>query len=492
MAHKAANPFINRADKQSRNSAIEKISGPLANPMLAQLRPQNLLPPHHKDQIAPNSYQLASLIRWSGLNTQELSDLLGMKDKRANTVLRWTSPYKQQGIEKDTGDKLIRPAVFQYLLIILGLLPPPSLRRVEPNTTTEKIYSITTNPFTLAARIDYQSGKINIYMETQNIFENDGKPLLTFDAQFSVDSDLNAIKIGSKFRKDECPWCIESDEETELSAAINDFLKEEVWPMAWRLHDFYTLKPEIFLRPQCMLSIYHPDYQVPDPIELIRFKRWLGATTADLADVVWEMPSALRYWASSKASDSITELLEELETLTNSTTKEEKDRKTSIYKLIKNRHISPQGWYILTSAIGLSPKIQVVGRKEVNPTLSRQFVTKEISGTPIEYYNVNVNLGWANTDNDEIYVNYAYDTHKQKGVEKTTIIPISKNGNGDIKIFGNLFEEGAPENWVSLFEYPDNKELLEHIQRWFHFVVWKKVWQQVWDKENSTKPVIKA
>lgn len=478
--------FIGRVERQKQDDGKRQFEATrLESNMLSQLRHQNLLPPQHKDQIPPNSYQLANLIRWSGLSVNELSERLGIREKNAETVLRWTKPFNQKGIEHETGTKLIRPAAFQFLLILLGLLPAPTLRRVEPLLTREKLYYDGSNSFTLSAKIDYQSGDVKVYVESANPVENDGNPALTFNAEFMVDEDLDAIKVAGKFRKDECPWCVDVQDSNPLALSINEFLKDEVWPMAWQLQDFYTLKPEMFLRPQCMLSIYHPDFQVPEPIELIRFKRWLGATTADLAEIVWEIPKSLRYWASSKASEAITTCMEEIELLSD-TEKEDKLRKTTLYKLIKNKKISPQGWYILTSAIGLAPKIQTIGRKEPSSSFERKFITKEIHGAPVEYYNISVSLGWTDTNKDNIYINYAFDTHKNKGAEKTVIVPVIKTENGDVKILGNIFEEGAPEKWEALFDYPNiDQELIGHMKKWFHFVVWKKVWQQVWHNDGS-------
>lgn len=461
---------------QRYNQALEKSKR--RNHLLALITPETLVPPSHPNFLPPTPEQISALIKWSGLELQEVAEYLGFQAEQRSILSSWAKPFSQ-GTKGSTPKKAIPSPIWQYLTIILGLSPVPTIRRIEPPITTSKAFKINEKDVELTARIDYDANLIKIYITSENPMKNTGEPILQFDCAFGVNDDLDAILIAGRFRKDECPWEVDDEDGGNvLAKCINLFLKEEVWPAAWRLHDFYTLKPERFLRPQCLLSIYHKDFKLPTPTELMRFKRWLGYKSADLAEKVWMRSGSITYLSCSKASEKIDNLTVELASATDS---KERHR---LKILLRNEHLTPQAWYIMTSAAGLAPAIKVIGRTQGHRSaFDRMFVSKEVEGVPTEYWNITARKGWNESEKTTLYISFCIDSHKKKGKESTVYIPVTSDQGGQPQIMGRIFEEGAPDDWADLFmKYvPDDVGFLkETIRKWFTFVVWKKAWQEVW------------
>lgn len=451
-----------------------------------QLRPENYLPPKNPRYLPPNPAQLASLLRWSGLTPKETSDMLAMKEVEPDSVLRWTSPYRQKGLNSQINNvKAVPPTVFQFWLVCLGLLPAPKIQRVEPMTFIEKTYGQhTTSPITLKGEIDYDTGNIKVFNLTPDPLSM-GAPILEFPANFKANQEEATLQIDGKYRAENCPWEIEdNNEESDLFVqTVNQFLKEEIWKAAWAIHDFRSLKPAMFLRPESLLPIYDRKFEVPTAEELTFFMRWLGAERSDLADIVYEHPRFIRYHTSAKSTADILEIAEKYKPLPEDDEATVKEKKTTAWKLIASKKISPHGWYILTSAAGLSPSIKVYGRKEPKRDRVRNFVTKSVAGVPICYYKLNLAVSWQDATKNTLCISYWIDTEKWRGVEKTACFAITANkfNNGYI-LAGSMFEDGAPNDWVKAFDLSEVKDesLIADIAKYISFVAWKHAWQFIW------------
>jgi hypothetical protein len=264
---------------------------------------------------------------------------------------------------------------------------------------------------------------------------------------------------------------------------VNQFLREEIWKAAWAIHDFRSLKPAMFLRPESLLPIYDRKFDVPTAEELTFFMRWLGAERADLADIVYEHPRYIRYHTSAKATSDILEIAEKYKPLPEDDEATIKQKRTTAWKLTASKKISPHSWYILTSAAGLSPSIKVYGRKEPKRDRVRKFVTKSVAGVPVSYYKLNLAVSWKDATKSTLCMTYWIDTEKWRGEEKTAYFEVTPNKfNNGYLVAGTMFEDGAPKEWLESFNLSEVKDesLVADVAKYIEFVAWKHAWQFVW------------
>lgn len=462
--------------RRDQHGATKRIDVP-QNKLLQQISQNNMLPRNHPDYIPPNGYQIKNLIQWSGYSATEITRALGIKDDpQASTLRYWSRPYYvnpapggKEASAYDESSKEIPSAIWQYMLVVLGLVPAPDIRRVEPSTSVEHSFVLNNTQYSLSARINFKRGVIKLFFSDS--LPSDETEILSLECSFSFDEATGEQRINGNTRHDACPWELSENEgEKELILEINNFIAHKVWWAIWRLFDYHSLDPEMFLRASCLLHISDPDFTTPNRAELLQFKRWIGADIADLASMVWVKRSALNFWTSTHCEEQV-QFVNDDKSLS---------PKAKANKL-KNLHINPQAWHLLTSAVGLAPPVKVLGRKSPDPTLTRKWDIVKTHGVPIKWLSAEFSFVW-NAGATELYINYAYNSESRRSDEQTVCIPIATHIEDEVHtIFGASDECAAPDQFVTLFTVPDfvTDEYKEFVTKYIRFVVWKKIWEHV-------------
>lgn len=437
---------------------------------LSFLRPENFLPPSHKRQVPITAHQIQDLLRWSGNNQKEMASYLNCS-LQAFRIWGKTS-------RSISDNKIIPSTIWHYMAIILGLKSQPEIRRVEPSTTIKHTYDSASNqPVSFRAHINYHMNQISIHNDSAiaQITGDSIKPLIVIDVNFETDQEKELIMINGMLRTEACPWTFEGS--NTLTKNLNDFLQNHIWTACWRLHDYYSLQPSMFLEPKHLLPMHNKKARVPNSTALLRFCRWLGATPADLAVLIWEQPDYMRFLVSPKAKEELEEA-KKLYQITDGDSKEEiAHKKKQLFNKTMRCKISPQGWQILLSASGLGASIPVIGQSDPRPRHEKLLTIREVGGVPMEYVKIKCVSDWADTTKSKIVITYQVSSHEKRGVEKKVTFDLSEH-NGIFELEGKLMEEGAPEVWTKTFEVEgDGYENKKDIVNWFNKALWRYNWK---------------
>jgi hypothetical protein len=441
---------------------------------LSFLRKENFLPPSHPNQIPVTAYQIKDLLKWSGETAQNMAKYICTP---LQSFRMWSNTNRSI-----TENKIIPPTIWHYMSIRLGLIEQERVRRIEPDITVTHTYDVadvaTDAPFILRAVINYHSNEILIYNDSA-LNESGSMPFTTLNAEFQADIEKELITISGEYRSATAPWVFENPDKNPQISNINNFLEEYVWPACWKLHDYYSLQPKMFLKPESLLPITDKNFKLPNSTELYRFCRWLGATPADIAAYIWENPTHLRFLVSNQAKEDFDNAKEQFKKLDTDTEEEKKAKDQKLVNQYRRCRITPQGWSILISATGLTRTIPVIGRSDPRKRYEKIFTTKEVSGVSIEYVKLLSIIDWTNAEKDSISITYSLSTQEKKGKELTVTFPINEH-KGSFEIFGKLFEEAAPKAWMDSFVIHKKLNLSEQEKEWVYSWLEKAMWRYTW------------
>lgn len=444
---------------------------------LSFLRPQNFLPPSHPNQIPVTAHQLQDLYKWSGVNVTQMAQYLNCS---LQSLRMWSKTSRSL---QDT--KLMPPTVWHYMCIILGLKDQPQIRRVEPSPFISHTYNPTSKqPLTFRAVISYHLGSISIFNDSP--LNENTEALATIGVSFEADTENLLLSISGMTRSDPCPWQFENSDGAQTTASLNDFIENFIWPTCWRLHDFYSLQPTMFLEKEHLLPMHDKNFKLPDATTLYRFCRWLGASAADVATLIWEQNDYMRYLVSAAATQEFADAKEKFKILDTDTEEDKKAKKKQIFNKKMKTTITAQGWNILTAATGLSPAIKVIGQADPRVRNEKLIKTKEVNGVPIEYVKIKTVVDWVDLSKTEIALTYSISTHLKKGQEITVRFKIEDN-RGNFEIGNKMSDEEAPQVWTDAFSINSNldipKESLKDVQNWFDKALWRYTWIFVYNQK---------
>ncbi|MEH6454819.1 MAG: hypothetical protein V7749_00725 [Cocleimonas sp.] len=438
---------------------------------LTFLRKENFLPPSHPNQIPVTAHQIKDLLKWSGETAQNMAKYICCP---MQSFRMWSNTNRSI-----TDNKIMPPTIWHYMSIRLGLVEQERVRRIEPDITVTHTYDVATDvPFILRAVINYHSNEIVIYNDSA-LNESSSTPLTSITAEFQADIKNEIMTISGEYRSATAPWMFENPDDNQQIKNINNFLNESVWPACWKLHDYYSLQPKMFLKPESLLPITDKEFKLPNSTELYRFCRWLGATPADIAAYIWENPTHLRFLVSNQAKEDFINAKEDFKKLDTDTEEEKKNKDQRLANQYRRCRITPQGWSILVSATGLTPTIPVIGRTDPRKRYEKIFKTKEVSGVPIEYVKLLSIIDWTDTEKNNISITYSLSTQERKGEEITVSFPITEH-KGSFEIFGSLFEEDVPKEWLENFVIDDKLHLSEQEKEWVFSWLEKAMWRYTW------------
>lgn len=444
---------------------------------LSFLRPQNFLPPSHPNQVPVTAHQLQELFKWSGSNVTQMSQYLNCS---LQSLRMWSKTSRSL---QDT--KLMPPTVWHYMCIVLGLKQQPQIRRVEPSPFISNTYNPTSKqPLTFRAVITYHLGTISIYNDSP--LNESKEPLAVIPVEFEADTENQLLTISGMSRSDICPWQFENNDGEQTTASLNDFIEKFIWPTCWRLHDFYSLQPTMFLEKEHLLPMHDKDFKLPDATTLYRFCRWLGASAADVAALIWEQSDYMRFLVSPAATNELLTAKETYKILESDSEEDKKFKKRQIFNKKMKTTISAQGWNILTAATGLSPTIKVIGQADPRVRNEKLIKTKEVNGVPIEYVKIRTVVDWVDLAKTEIAITYSISTQLKKGKERTVTFKLEDN-RGNFELENKMSDEEAPKAWSEAFTVDPSLEVppesLVNIQNWFDKALWRYNWIFIYNQK---------
>lgn len=439
---------------------------------LTFLRPENFLPPSHPKQTPVTAHQLQDLLKWSGNNQRAMATYLNCS---LQSFRMWSKTSRSI-----LDNKVIPPTIWHYMTILLGLKKQPVIRRVEPSTIIKHSYDIASNqPVNFRAIVNYHMSQISIFDDSDipSVQGTSREPLAVIDVDFLADKEKEELTINGMYRSDSCPW--QFGETTQLAKNLNDFLQNHIWVTCWRLHDWYSLQPSMFLKPKHLLPMTDNNFRVPDSTTLLRFCRWLGATPSDLAVLIWEKPDYMRFLVSSSANTELEEARERCKIKDGDSKAETSEKKKQLFNKTMRCRITPQGWQILLAATGLTPSIAVIGQGDPRPRHEKILSIKEVEGVPIEFVQIKCVSDWVDSTKSQVVITYQVSSHQKRGIEKKAVFNV-ENVRGILEIEGRMTEDGAPENWINTFAieakgYENEKDIIN----WFEKALWRYNWKFV-------------
>lgn len=407
-------------------------------PKAAFLKSEHVLPVAHKRYIPPKPDDIQKLLLWSGLSQEAFATTA----KVPLSQLRYWAASKTK--------RTIDPAVWTYLLIRLGITEQKEYRRVNPSESVNQTYPLNSGSITFQAKISFMNNELKINIKSD--FQKEAFGELEFNVEMLEDGE---IFIDSVAQNEGCSWVMDGADKA-INPLLTLFLHDDVWEAAWRIVMFNLYKPENIFTPENLLQHTHKKFIAPTPFQLVRLMKWAGCTAADLAWIGGVTPVKMRYWTSRKAQEAL----------------DFSDEKLIENKLAKPT-IKPHAWAIITSSLGLTLPIKLVGQVESKVKYTRKFVSKEVSGVPIEFENVSASFTWLTPEKDCLALMYQISTQKEKGKSERIIFKVT--GSGELILLdGKEIFKDIPDSWKLM-----TKGFSELVAGYFDKALINNMWKYI-------------
>ncbi|TVN03439.1 hypothetical protein FPV63_12515 [Vibrio cholerae] len=449
---------------------------------LSFLRNENILSPAHNNYIPPAPKQILDIIHWAGLNgggsgKQNIAQVANVEEFQMRRYTNTNKPIEEV--------PTIPGPVWRYLLIRLGVIEQPTIRRSEPKTTATNSFKIENRDLTLRAKIWYERDSVTVDIfddSTISSSRKDGKPVFSFTLEHDV-SQTTGNTIGGLLRHDEfysqdCQPILAS----LVTAAKNRRLKEEeapfyftfldkdVWPALRKLHDFHSISPRDFLSNSNLDPFNCTEDQMPTHREILALAGWAGIKRSDLAFIAGEKIERMGYLMSGRGESKFREAKTAFD-------KGQINAK-NLAGIRWANQISRHSWALILSAFGLGPQIPVIGRSEPRARKVRTFELNSVQGVPTEFVKVETLFSFSDAALNTVCITGSYSTQTGKQPEFMHTFKVTVSLEGTIAVDGAKIGKNSepPTTWANLVnEVPDvaksymEKALWHNLGNWLTF-----------------------
>lgn len=446
---------------------------------LSFLRYENLLSPAHNNYIAPAPKQILDAIFWAGLNgggsgKQNISQVVNIEEFQMRRYTNTNKPIEDV--------PTIPGPVWRYLLIRLGIIEQPTIRRSEPQTSAINNFKIDNRDLTLRAKIWYERDSVTVDVFDDSpisVSRKDGKSIFSFTLEHDVSQTAGNTIAGllrhDDFDAKDCQPILEN----LVSAVKNRRLKEEevpyyftfltkdVWPTLRRLHDFHSISPRDFLGKPNLDPFTCPEEEMPSHREILALAGWAGIKRTDLAFIAGERVDRMGYLMSGRGESKFRAAKADFD--------KGKLSPKDLASIRWANQISRHSWALILSAFGLGPQIPVIGRSEPRARKVRTFEIKSVAGVPTEFVKVETSFSFSDPTLNTVCISGSYSTQSGKNPEFSHEFKINVSLEGTISVDGSKIGKHSepPASWNNLVdEVPSVAHSYMQKALWYNLGNW--------------------
>lgn len=457
---------------------------PVIKHHLSFLRYENLISPAAENYVPPTPDQILSAAEWAGCasgKTAGKNSLAQVASIEEFAMRKWTTTNRPL---EDV--PTIPGPVWRYFLIRIGIIEQPTYRRAEPSTVVNQSYhpEKAKYPLTLRAKIWYERDTLTIDFFDDSLkskSRKDGNPIfsatLTHDVSLENGNTIDCLLRHDEFETEKCMAfeapLYKAFEKLRVKKEQVDyyrsFMKKDVWPTLWRIHDFHCISPRDFLMNK-KGNVFNSDPfttsedDLPTHRELLALCGWAGIKRSDLAHIAGEKPSRMSYLLSGQGESKYKEARELFD--------KGQINSNKLAGIRWSNTISRHAWALILAAFGLAPQIPVIGRSEPRARKVRTFTEKEVNNVPVEFTKITTAFSFTNPMLTKIKVIGQTSNQLKQGPEWSKEFTVSKNIDGIISVDGAPIGRNteAPESWF---------ELTQHAPEFTHTYITKGLWSQL-------------